>query len=61
MRSVIDSGTPGPLSIDMQFQCQSIALLAERDLARDARAQHDLRIAGLDALGERLRRRCGRC
>ena len=40
--------------LDMQFQCQSIALLAERDLARDPRAQDDLRIAGRDALGQRL-------
>ena len=36
--------------LDMQFQCQPIALLAERDLARDARAQRDLRVAGRDAL-----------
>ncbi|OPZ04581.1 MAG: hypothetical protein BWZ09_01707 [Alphaproteobacteria bacterium ADurb.BinA305] len=40
----------------MQFQCQTIALLAQRHLARDARAQRDLRVAGSDALGECLRR-----
>jgi hypothetical protein len=45
MRSRIASGTPGPVVLDMQFQCQSPALLAHRHLARDARAQHDARIA----------------
>ena len=47
--------------LDMQFQCQSVALLAERDLARDARAQRDARVAGRDALGRAPAPRCARC
>ena len=43
-----------PVVLDMQFQCQTIAVLAERHLADDARAQRDLRAAGRDLLGERL-------
>src|SRR5664279_749731 len=44
----------GPVVLDMQFQCQTVALLAERHLADDARSQRDPRGAGLDQLGERL-------
>ena len=49
-------GNARTVVLHMQFQCQSEALLADRDLARDARAQHDARIARQDALGQRLRR-----
>ena len=41
MRSRIASRNAGAVVLDMQFQCQSIALLAERDLPGDAGAQHD--------------------
>src|SRR6478736_655550 len=43
-----------PVVLDMQFQCQTIAVLAERHLADNPRAQRDLRAPGLDLLGERL-------
>ena len=54
MRSLIESGTPGPVVDDMQFQCQSIALLAESHLPGDAGAQDQLRIAGRNALRQGL-------
>ena len=38
----------------MQFQCQTIALLAERHLTGDARTQRDAGVARDDALGECL-------
>ena len=38
----------------MQFQCQTIAVLAERHLAGDPGAQDDLRVACRYLLGERL-------
>ena len=33
-----------PVVLDMQFQCQTIAVFAERHLADDARAQGDLAV-----------------
>src|SRR6478609_6945773 len=41
---------------DMQFQCQSIPLLVEDDLTRDAGLEGDARIARGTPLGQRLRR-----
>jgi len=38
--------------LDMQFQCQAIALLAQRDLPCDPRAQHDAGVADGTPLGE---------
>src|SRR6478609_10799638 len=40
----------GPVVDDMQFQCQSIALLAEGDLAPDPRLERQLRVAFGNAL-----------
>src|SRR3954453_778022 len=40
-------GDARPVVLDMQFQCQTIAVLAQRHLADDSRAQRDLRAAGL--------------
>src|SRR5574337_1579411 len=42
--------------LDMQFQCQAPALLADRQLARDAGAQEQVGAAGGDLVGERLDR-----
>src|SRR3982750_4555926 len=43
-----------PVVLDMQFQCQTIPVLAERDLADDTRAQPDPGVALLDVVDERL-------
>ncbi len=43
-----------PVVLDMQFQCQTIAVFAERRLADDARAQGDPGGAELDLLGQRF-------
>ena len=45
-------GHAGPVVDDMQFQCQSVPLLAESHLPRHAGAEYQLRIARRDALGQ---------
>src|SRR3954470_18092115 len=44
----------GPVVDDMQFQCQSIALLTERHLPADARPEGQLRVTGRDAVRQGL-------
>ncbi len=54
-------GDAGSVVDDMQVQCQLMQLLGDRHLARDARAQIDLRIALRRCVRSALRPRCARC
>src|SRR5574343_348621 len=49
-------GDAGTVVLDMQFQCQAPALLADRDLPGHAGAQHDLGVARRNARRQHLRR-----
>jgi hypothetical protein len=59
--AIADLGHARTVVLDMQFQCQAPALLADGDLARHARAQHDAGVAAPMRSGRAPGWRSARC